>query len=45
VGLWYAPRSPARSASFASRMGDIGRPEVSYGAEPGCYWTLGYIKE
>ena len=44
VGLWYAPRSPARSAFFASTMGDIGR-EVSYGAAPGCNWTLVYIKE
>ena len=35
----------ARWASFASRMEDIGRPIVSYGAAPRCNWTLVYIKE
>jgi hypothetical protein len=32
-------------ASLASKMAEVGRPEVSYGAAPGCYWTLVYIKE
>src|SRR5437762_872598 len=34
-----------RSFGFMGLMGDIRRPEVSYGAAPGCNWTLVYIKE